>query len=422
MSFFFGNERRLRLPARHRGVVRTRRDRLVLGAGVAVVVVALLAGGVLIFQTTHRGRQITAYFAESIGVYQGSTVRVLGVPVGTVDAIQPVGTKVKVTMTIDHGISIPASADAVVVAPSVVADRYIQLTPAYTGGPQLGDGAVIPVTRTAIPVEVDQIYASLTKLLTALGPQGANKNGALSQLIKTGAANLNGNGAELHDMITEFGGLSKTLGGSASNLFASLSYLSQFTAMLKSNDGQVRLAEQQLADVSTILAGERQNLAAVLRELSVALGQVKTFIGSNRALIQSNVGKLATLTSILVRERASLAEALDAVPLAVDNLISAYDSAHHTLDGRGDLLELIKGAGGAGAFTTADTQPSGGLGLTAGPAGSVLVPQSDAGQLPPLPLPAVGGLYGTPQALLCWQASAIRPADSCPLAASQGGS
>ena len=312
-----------------------------LGAGAAVVVAMLLAGGVLVYQATHRVKQITAYFAESIGVYQGSTVRVLGVPVGTVDSIQPAGVRVKVTMTLNNGVPVPANVDAVVVAPSVVADRYIQLTPAYTGGRQLADGAVIPLSRTAIPVEVDQIYASLTKLLTALGPEGANKNGALSQLIKTGAANLNGNGGDLHAMITEFGGLSKTLGGSAGNLFAAIGYLEQFTSMLKHNDGQVRLAEQQLADVSTILAGDRQNLAAVLRELSVALGQVKGFIGSNRGLIQSNVTKLAALTSILVRERASLAQALDVAPLAVDNLVSAYDAAHHTLDGRGDLLERL---------------------------------------------------------------------------------
>ncbi len=53
------------------------------------------------------------------------------------------------------------------VAASVVSDRYVQLTPAYTSGPQLADDAVIPVSRTAVPVEVDQIYASLDQLSPA---------------------------------------------------------------------------------------------------------------------------------------------------------------------------------------------------------------------------------------------------------------
>src|SRR5215831_20682374 len=144
-------------------LARTRRDRWLLGLGAAIVAGAMLAGGVLLYAGTHPGKQITAYFSETIGVYPGSTVRVLGVPVGTVDSVQPQGTEVKVTMTVNSGVPVPADAKAVVVAASVVSDRYVQLTPAYTGGPQLADNAVIPVSRTAVPVEVDQIYTSINR-------------------------------------------------------------------------------------------------------------------------------------------------------------------------------------------------------------------------------------------------------------------
>jgi phospholipid/cholesterol/gamma-HCH transport system substrate-binding protein len=381
-----------------RRLVRTRRDRWLVGTGAVALAVILAVGGVLLYQSGHPGTRVTAYFTETIGVYPGSTVRVLGVPVGTVNAVQPDGTQVKVTMTVNSGVAVPAGADAVVIAPSVVADRYIQLTPAYTGGPRLASGAVIGVSRTAVPVEVDQIYASLARLANALGPNGANKSGALSNLIKTGAANLAGNGGYLHQMITEFGGLSKTLGGSAGNLFATVGYLQQFTSMLKSSNGQVKLAEQQLAEVAGFLAGERQDLSATVSDLATALGQVKTFIGSNRGLLTANVNKLAAITSILTRERASLAEALDVAPLAADNLVNAYDSATRTLTGRGDLNELsLTGTDtGTGPSTTADRQPD----PAGAPPGSVPVPPGELRGLPPLPLPTVGSVYGTPQALL----------------------
>lgn len=49
--------------------------------------------------------------------------------VGKVDTVRPEGRQVRVTMTVDHGVAVPAGAIAVVVAPSVVADRYIQLSP-----------------------------------------------------------------------------------------------------------------------------------------------------------------------------------------------------------------------------------------------------------------------------------------------------
>jgi phospholipid/cholesterol/gamma-HCH transport system substrate-binding protein len=350
-------------------LLATRRDRWLFGTGAAVLAVALIAGGTLVDRAVHPARQITAYFAETIGVYPASTVRILGVPVGTVDSVTPDGTKVKVVMTLDSGVPVPASVDAVVTAPSVVSDRYIQLTPAYTGGPQLASGAVIPLTRTAVPVEVDQVYASLAKLADALGPHGANSHGALSDLVRTGAANLAGNGAYLRDMITEFSELSKTLGGSAGNLFASVTYLQQFTTMLKDNNSQVRLAEQQLAQVSAFLASDRQELAAALSDLATALNQVKTFIGSNRGLIDANVSNLAVITSTLVQERASLAQALDDAPLAADNLVNAYDATTHTLDGRGDLNE----------FSLGNVQ--------------VPVSPAEASSLPPLPLPVVGAEY-----------------------------
>ena len=46
----------------------------------------------------------------------------------------------------------------------LVTSRAIQLTPAYTGGPTLADGAVIPQDRTAVPVEWDDFRDQLQKL------------------------------------------------------------------------------------------------------------------------------------------------------------------------------------------------------------------------------------------------------------------
>src|SRR5690242_18394202 len=63
-------------------------------------------------------RRISAYFDQAIGVYAGSKVDVLGVPVGSIDAVVPMGTQVRVDMSVDRSVSIPANADAVVVAPS----------------------------------------------------------------------------------------------------------------------------------------------------------------------------------------------------------------------------------------------------------------------------------------------------------------
>ena len=158
----------------------------------------------------------------------------------------------------------------------------------------------------------------------------------------------------------------------------------------------MRLAEQQLADVSGFLASDRQDLGAALHELSIALGQVQVFIANNRGLIKSNVTKLASITRLLVDEKASLSEALDVAPLAVDNVVNAYDATNRTLDGRGNLNELSMGPG---ANDLQAITPGGTGAGSFGPAGAVPLPSVALRMVPPLPLPAVG-LYGTPDAVL----------------------
>ena len=110
--------------------------------------------------------------------------------------------------------------------------------------------------------------------------------------------------------------------------------------MLAANDSQVRDFNKQLADVSKMLADERGDLGAALNELATALGQVQGFIKDNREVLKSNVDKLASITQVLVNQRAALAETLDVAPLALGNLQNSYNAASGTLDTRANINEL----------------------------------------------------------------------------------
>ncbi|MEU6932467.1 MCE family protein [Streptomyces sp. NPDC046374] len=319
------------------------RARRPLVAGVALVVLAaggLTAGGVL----EADGTRVTAWFDQAVGVYAGSDLRILGVRVGEVESVRPEGTRVRVRLRLDEGVRVPADARAVVVAPSIVADRYVQLTPAYSSGPALADGAELPASRNRVPVEIDQLYRSITELGDALGPKGANAEGALSDLLNTGAKNLKGNGAAIGTSIEQFGKATKTLDGSSDDLFAALGQLQTFTTMLKEKDGDVRTAQERLDEVVGYFAENKDDLSGALKELAKALARVKTFIKENRGELKKNVGRLVPLTQTLVDQRASLAEALDTAPLAAGNLVNAYDRDTRTLTGRANLNEI--GLGG----------------------------------------------------------------------------
>ena len=252
---------------------------------VPAIIVALLAAAAFVMFRPDDTKTLTAHFPRTISIYEGSDVRVLGVPVGKVDSVTPDGTDVVVTMSYDADTKIPADAKAAIIAPSIVGDRFVQLTPVYTGGDVMADGAVLQDDRTAIPLELDQIYSSIDDLTVALGPTGANKDGALSDLLESTAANFGGQGAKFHQTIEDFGKLSQTLDDNKDELFGSARELEGFINTLATNDKTVRRFNQSLSDASSMLADERQELSASLHNLATALGQVSSFVKENREVL-----------------------------------------------------------------------------------------------------------------------------------------
>ncbi len=377
----------------------------------AIALLLLLSAALWWLTLRPAGTRITAYFEKAVGVYVDSEVKVLGIGVGRITAVTPVGDQVRVELTVDDGIEIPAAAQAVVVAPSLVSDRYVQLTPAYESGPLMTSGTVIPRDRTATPVELDDLTASVNQLATALGPNGANADGALSDVLDTAAANLDGNGALLKSTITELSKASDALADSRGDLFATVENLSTFTEALADSDAQVRTFNDKLAGVSGYLADDRDELGGALASLGGALTDIHAFIAENKDAIQSNVDKLTGVTQALVDQRAAIAEILDVAPLAMSNFLGTYDAASASFAIRGNLNELTYPPVLMLCRTIAAGTPTR-LPRTLGELCKQLAPYLDgtlrlpsaaealgalsSGQLPPLPIPLLDGLGSVP--------------------------
>jgi virulence factor Mce-like protein len=307
------------------------------GVALAAALVLLVALGWTILKPVGSFR-VTAYFDQAVGLYAGSDVRVLGLPIGTIKKVVPQGDRVRVDMEIDDTYKVPADAKAVILAPSLVSDRYVQFAPAYDKGPTMKDGAVVSLKDTATPVELDAVYSALDELGRTLGPNGANKDGALSDLVDVGAANLKGNGEQLNQTLTGFSQAVKTLADNRNDLFASLDNLQTFTSALAQIDAQVGQFNQNLAAVAAQLADERTALAQAIKLLNSALADVATFIQQNTALLTTNVDRLADVTLSLVQQRDALAQVLEVAPAALGNLAHAYNPDFGTLDTRDNSL------------------------------------------------------------------------------------
>ncbi|MEV6182052.1 MCE family protein [Streptomyces sp. NPDC052016] len=300
----------------------------------AVVVLALVAGAVFTLWPRAQTVRVTAYFPRTVGIYPGSDVRVLGVRIGEVAEITPEGERVRVVLEYDAGRKVPADARAAIINSSVVSDRYVQLLPVYRTGPALRDGAVIPESRTAVPVELDRVFESLHTTSEALGPEGAGKDGSLARLLGVSADNLQGQGENIHQTVEDLSLAVTTLSDGRSDLFGTVRNLQVFTAALAADDKNVRSFNTTLAEVAGQLADERKDLAEALKHLGTALGDVSGFVKKNKASLTANVKGLSKVTQVLVTQRAALEELLEVAPAGLSNLQNAGNPSSGTLDTR----------------------------------------------------------------------------------------
>lgn len=292
------------------------------------VVVLLLAGGLGIVVANLGGpatRPISAEFTEVPGLFAGNNVDVLGIRVGTVTAIKPGRGYVTVEMQVDRSVKLPADASAVLMAPMVVSDRFIQLGPAYTSGPTLADHSVIPLSRTAIPQTVDAVIGTLNQLAQQLGPQGANKNGALSALVHQLAVQLGPNGKDFHNAVVNFSQALGALSANSPALAGTLNNLGQLSQALADHSNDYRSFAANLAAVSQVLANDRQDIGTTLQSLQALFANLTSFINADGASLGASISNLKTFAGALASQQSALAQAYDLAPLSLQNLDNAID-------------------------------------------------------------------------------------------------
>ncbi|MCX6395942.1 MAG: MCE family protein [Propionibacteriales bacterium] len=267
---------------------------------------------------------ITALLTDSAGLFVGNDVGILGVTVGKVTDITPAGPNVRVTLEVDGDQSIPADAGAVVVARSVATDRYVELTPVYSAGPKMGDGAVIDAAKTRTPVDFDDVLAALNTFATGIAGSKETQN-AIKNILKSGSGALEGKGDDFNRAITALGGAVNSVSEQRGNITATVKSLDVLTGSIAANQQLAREFITQVSKASTLLAGERQNFQAALRSLSAAVASVADFADTNRQQLVSALSESGGLIQSVLTKKDRLTEILRVMPLTLQNLGNIYD-------------------------------------------------------------------------------------------------
>jgi virulence factor Mce-like protein len=338
------------------------RKRLTIAVA-AVLAIALIGGSFLAIRAAFFApTTITAFFSTVTAIYPGDDVRVSGVKVGTIDSIEPQGTQAKMTMSIDRGVPVPADAKAVVVAQNLVAARYVQLTPSYRssdGGPKMADGAVIPLARTGVPVEWDEVKKQLERLATDLGPTSDVSTTSVGRFIDSAANALDGNGQKLRETLKELSGVGRILADGSGNFVGIIKNLQVFVTALRDSNEQIIAFNDRLATLSSVLDGSKSDLDAALTNLSGAISEVKRFVANTRNQTAEQLQGLKDVTQTLVDVKMDLEQVLHVAPNSFANGYNIYDPDTGSARGGFSIpnlaspMQFVCGALGATQNTTA---------------------------------------------------------------------
>ncbi|MDT5220260.1 MAG: phospholipid/cholesterol/gamma-HCH transport system substrate-binding protein [Mycobacterium sp.] len=299
-------------------------------AGLAVALVMVLIAGLFVaLRTTAASARITvtAYFDNSNGIYAGDEVRILGVPVGKIDKIEPQPQRAKITFWYDSKYRVPADAKAAILSPSLVAVRAIQLTPAYTGGPALLENTVIPLERTAVPMVWDDFRQQLLRLTEALQPTQSGGVSTLGAFVNTAADNLRGQGTNIRETLIKVSRAFSALGDHSKDIFSTVKNVSILVSALQASTDLMRQLNQNLAAVTTLLSNSPNEVGNLVSGINGVVSDVTNFVANNRETLGTTSDKLASVTTALNQSLDDLKQTLHVTPTAFQNLMNIYHPA-----------------------------------------------------------------------------------------------
>ncbi|WP_435769794.1 MCE family protein [Nocardioides sp. SYSU DS0651] len=307
----------------------SRRNVLLLIAGLVTAAVALsgarLAGW--LDGEDDELMTVTADFTDTTGVYVGNDVTYLGVEVGEIVEVQPRGTTMRVVMRLERGTELPRDAGAEILQGSLVTDRFIELGPAYTGGPRLADGAHIDQSHTRAPATIDEVATAIDELVLALdaglGDDAGGRN--LGDLLATTADTLAGNGPHLRRALTESRQALAVINAKDADLAAVTDNLVELVEVLADRDRTIRTFTRTAAETSTVLADQRDELVSMLDSLDDLTRRADRFLRRNGDVLQADLAGVADVVRLVRRHQASLEEAFDVMPTMAENFARAYD-------------------------------------------------------------------------------------------------
>lgn len=246
---------------------------------------------------------VTALLSNVVDLVPNASVRTNDVPVGVVREVRlaPDGWTAEVRMSVNGDVTLPANATARLRQTSLLGEKFVELAPPTMGAPQgrLQNGAVIPLDRTDVGAQVEEVLGALSLLLNG---GGVEKIQTISRELN---AAMSGNEDQLRNLVDN---------------------LNVFVGSLNQQRGDIVRALDSVDRLSRTLVTQRAKIANVLDNLQPGLDVLNQQRGLLVGTLQSLQRLSGVATDVIRRSQANTVADLQRLEPILGNLIAAGDA------------------------------------------------------------------------------------------------
>lgn len=276
-----------------------------------VIALALVIGGVALAGGNGGGTYtVTADVSQAPSLFEKGRVMVRGVEVGVISDVEPRRDGVRVTLEISDGVELPADAHLSVIPITVIADRYVQIEPPYAEGAVLEDGDHIPLDRTTIPAELDDVLEQLQGLLAALEPR-RGQEGPLASLINNLDDAVAGRSEEIAGTLEGGAAVLGNLAAREAEITGLIRHLDRLFVALADRASEIGIINESLQLVVEALADDQESLEGTIENVAFLSSQGAALINESGNDIGNAFGRLGRVLDRVLSHEESLAAGIE---------------------------------------------------------------------------------------------------------------
>ncbi len=250
-----------------------------------------------------------ARFTTVSGLQAGDDVRIAGVKVGQVHAIE-IGEDATATVHFDVGEShrLPSTTTAHVKYRNVVGQRYLELGTQVRSDEPLRPGDVIGIDRTTPALDLTVLFNGFKPLFTALDPKQVNQ---LSyEIIRV----FQGEGGTISSLLRHTASLTSTIANRDKVIGEVIGNLNDVLGTINDRDKQAAELIDAMQRLISGLAEKRKPIGEATEALGKLTGSVSGLVGDVRRPLRKNVRSLNDLAGTLAEDAPVLDEILHRMP------------------------------------------------------------------------------------------------------------